>query len=523
VEAARLGICIDLYAVGDGEDIDFGLLHISSMTQLTNGNLRLYNDASSPATCTLSHDLYKQLKSPHAFRGLLRMRTSSEFAVGRAHGVLSRDDKFPSILCMPGCDAFKTFAFDFQYTSSWGLGTATPALQMAFEYTTLEPVISTNHNDDDDDDDEEVDEGGSDDDDYGDDADSVNESSGQNQTDRKKGNRNKMTKGKGGGGRRIPTKRKGRSNGTATYRVVTRLRVETFVAETSEKREDIYTTSDPYVIITHLVHQALDEARILLLSSSESSSSSSLKDVQDLLRSWLVELLACYNLEYYHQRGGMERKQQRGRGRRKRGGRETGEEDEEDQEQQETDISFSKERQMQAIPRLVFALIKSSLLRPDELPSDARAHLHSLYAAMGPDHIVQGLYPTLSSWKSLEIENERGLLLSKASLSEDMPIYVLDAVSAVLVLYTNNALNSDPKLPYPPPHTCALRKQIKASRAELAQLSPRVLFIRIGTPEFVHFESHLVEEANLAGPSFKSFIESVAKDVRVIIQEEIAR
>lgn len=62
----------------------------------------------------------------------------------------------------------------------------------------------------------------------------------------------------------------------------------------------------------------------------------------------------------------------------------------------------------------------------------------------------------------MEIENERGLLLSKASLSEDMPIYVLDAVSAVLVLYTNNALNSDPKLPYPPPHTCALRKQIKA-------------------------------------------------------------
>jgi len=79
-----------------------------------------------------------------AFRGLFRLRTSSEFTVSAVYGHLMPDKTYDNLFHMAGCDPHKTVAIEFDYTSSSGFSQrnseAHPTVQLAFAYTTLEDV-----------------------------------------------------------------------------------------------------------------------------------------------------------------------------------------------------------------------------------------------------------------------------------------------------------------------------------------------------------------------------------------------
>jgi hypothetical protein len=53
-----------------------------------------------------------------AFKGLLRLRTSSEFKTLSSFGHLFPDQSYENLYHLAGCDRYKTFTFDFQFTSA---------------------------------------------------------------------------------------------------------------------------------------------------------------------------------------------------------------------------------------------------------------------------------------------------------------------------------------------------------------------------------------------------------------------
>ena len=100
------------------------------------------------------------------------------------------------------------------------------------------------------------------------------------------------------------------------------------------------------------------------------------------------------------------------------------------------DGAFTACAALQALPRLVFALLRSPMLRPGGVGPDARTHMRQLAARLDPPSLVRLLYPALSSYSDPDNVAFPRHSLSRAALTTSAaPIFLLDALTVVVVFY----------------------------------------------------------------------------------------
>ncbi|EFJ23029.1 hypothetical protein SELMODRAFT_104389 [Selaginella moellendorffii] len=134
--AVQVGICVDIFAITN-EYTDLASLKFLSVE--SGGSLFLYSNTEES---TLPQDLYRMLSRPCAYSGVLRIRTSPEFKTVHSYGHFFSDPQYENVQHIICCDPHATYAYDFDFGNSSGFQrfTDTPIIQVAFQYTTLEPV-----------------------------------------------------------------------------------------------------------------------------------------------------------------------------------------------------------------------------------------------------------------------------------------------------------------------------------------------------------------------------------------------
>ncbi len=116
------------------------------------------------------------------------------------------------------------------------------------------------------------------------------------------------------------------------------------------------------------------------------------------------------------------------------------------------DASFVACPPLMPLPRAVFGLLCSPLLRALRAHPDARAHAAHLAAALPPDALARLLYPSLAGWRDAETREHGELALARAAMAAACaPLYVLDAFTTVIV-YGAPSPPGAPEHPFPPPH-----------------------------------------------------------------------
>ncbi|KAL6005289.1 Protein transport protein S23 D [Asimina triloba] len=133
--AVQSGVCVDIFAITN-EYTDLASLKFLSID--SGGSLFLYSNTDDS---TLPQDMYRMLSRPYAFGCILRLRTSSEFKPGRSYGHFFPDPQYENVQHIICCDAYSTYAYDFDFTNTVGFSrhTEPPVLQIAFQYTVVVP------------------------------------------------------------------------------------------------------------------------------------------------------------------------------------------------------------------------------------------------------------------------------------------------------------------------------------------------------------------------------------------------
>ncbi|KAI7731431.1 hypothetical protein M8C21_007801 [Ambrosia artemisiifolia] len=268
------------------------------------------------------------------------------------------------------------------------------------------------------------------------------------------------------------------------YTIKRRLRIRTMQFGVARNFNELYDSVDHEVVLSILVH------KVILASLSEG-----VREGRMLLHDWLVILTAQYNdvckiasNEFRGSTGSL------------------------------IDVTFSQCPQLQALPRLVFALLRNPLLRFHEegIHPDYRIYLQCLFSGLEPSSLHRAIYPLLSSYANPDkLAYPRHSLSRAALMTSESPIFFLDAFTTLIVFYSSTA---DPTLPYPPPHDCLLRRTINKLKQERS-ITPRLMFIRGGQEDASVFESYLIEEQDVDGSGFAnamgfvSFLEEISQSV----------
>ena len=138
-DLASLGAAVCLYALSVATDPPLGLSALHALTSRTGGTLCYYADLTDGSS--LPDDVYKQLTSPFASQGLLRLRTSPQLTLSRSYGAAIQDARMQDLFHVAGCHEDTTVAFTFEYASSAGFddgSSSQPMLQVAYTYWVLE-------------------------------------------------------------------------------------------------------------------------------------------------------------------------------------------------------------------------------------------------------------------------------------------------------------------------------------------------------------------------------------------------
>ena len=237
---ASLGAAVCLYALCTAAPVGPGALQ--ALTSRTGGTLCYYEDLADGSA--LPDDVYKQLTSPFASHGILRLRTSPQIAISRSYGPTIQDERMQDLYHIAGCHEDTTVAFAFEYTSSSGFDDGTsaqPILQLAYTYWVLEPH-------------------GSDDDDGAQSADGTDECAVP-------------------AAQRRPTRR--------SWGLVRRLRVQTVVLQLAQSMRRLYESLDERVMMMLLTHKVIAAIQ-----------QEGYREGRLLLQNWLVGLLAQYQQHY---------------------------------------------------------------------------------------------------------------------------------------------------------------------------------------------------------------------------------
>ncbi|KAG6549307.1 hypothetical protein Mapa_009293 [Marchantia paleacea] len=277
------------------------------------------------------------------------------------------------------------------------------------------------------------------------------------------------------------------ANGTASkgqrYVLKRRLRVRTVELGLSRNIYELYESADPEVILTILTHKII-----------QASLNDGVKEGRLLLHDWLVILTAQYNEFYKLARFSQPNTFSR------------------------LDVAFSSCPQLQPLPRHVFALLRSPLLRLHEegVHPDFRIYLQCLSSALEPSFLLRSVYPILSSYTTPDKQAYPRHSLSRAALiTSGSPIFFMDAFTTLIVYYSPTA---DLSLPFPPPQNCQLRALINKLKQE-RNITPKLLMIRGGHDNTEPFERYLIEEQDVdgsglgTGMGFVSFLDQIGCDV----------
>ncbi|KAL7127110.1 hypothetical protein ABFS83_14G233400 [Erythranthe nasuta] len=268
------------------------------------------------------------------------------------------------------------------------------------------------------------------------------------------------------------------------YSLKRRMRIRTLQFETARSVNDIYDTVDPEVVLSILVHE-------VILSSLENG----VREARISLHEWLVNLTAQYNDAYKiaeYTRGGLSTSH--------------------------VDVAFTQCPQLQHLPRLVFALLRSPLLRFHEegVHPDYRIYLQCLFSALEPSSLNRAVYPSLSSYDTPDKQAYPRHSLSRAALiTSGSPIFLLDAFTHLIVFYSSTA---GATMPFPPPQDCLLRSTINKLKQERI-ITPKLIFVRGGIDDATAFENYLIEEQDVEGSGFTSvmgfvsFLDEINHDV----------
>ncbi|KAJ1440698.1 Zinc finger, Sec23/Sec24-type superfamily [Sesbania bispinosa] len=286
----------------------------------------------------------------------------------------------------------------------------------------------------------------------------------------------------------VPPQELSNSEGISTNRtkhsLQRRLRIRTLQFGVAQNIHELYDSCDPEVVLSLLVH------KVILASLEEG-----VREGRILLQEWLVILAAQYNDAYkliQYNNGSSIRSQ--------------------------IDVAFSQCPQLQPLPRLIFALLRSPLLRFHEegVHPDYRIYLQCLFSVLEPSSLHRAVYPVLTSYATPDKQAYPRHSLSRAALiTSGSPIFFLDAFTILIVFYSSTA---DPTLPFPPPHDCLLRTTINKLKQERC-ITPKLLFIRGGQDDASIFENFLIEEQDVDGSGltsvmgFVSFLEDITQKV----------
>ncbi|XP_057955400.1 protein transport protein SEC23 D [Malania oleifera] len=262
-----------------------------------------------------------------------------------------------------------------------------------------------------------------------------------------------------------------------------RLRIRTLQFASAQNINELYDSVDPEVVLSLLIHK-------VILGSLEQG----VREGRMLLHDWLVILTAQYNDAY--------RLVQYNNG----------------SSTSQIDVAFSQCPQLQPLPRLVFALLRSPLLRLHEegVHPDYRIYLQCLFSALEPSSLHRAIYPVLTSYTTPDKQAYPRHSLSRAALiTSGSPIFFLDAFTTLIVFYSSTA---EATLPFPPPQDCLLRISINELKRERS-ITPKLIFIRAGQDDATPFENYLIEEQDVDGSGlssvmgFVSFLEDVTQSV----------
>ncbi|CAI7906774.1 unnamed protein product, partial [Closterium sp. NIES-53] len=394
------------------------------------GTLFLYPSLDE---ATLPQDIYRMLCRPSAFGGVLRLRTSRELRAVRAYGHFFPDAQYENLYHIIRCDPFDSYAFDLEFAGKAGFrvkgragkekggsggGYRGAVLQLAFQYTVIIPVEGGG----------ERGEGGGVGNGAANNGDGaatgVNGTAGGGMEGGKgKEGGGEKEGGKagegGGGGVGSSNSSSGRKGGKRRGVVLRRrLRVKTICVDVAKGAREIYESADNESILTVLTHKVI-----------RASLEEGVREGRLLLQDWLIILTAHYNhafgLAQFNQPHSVTR----------------------------LDVSFSACPQLQPLPRLAFALLRSPLLQlPREgVHPDLRTFLYCLYSSLDPSFLMRAVYPVLSSYTTPDRPAFPRHSLSRAALvTSGSPIFLLDAFSTIIVFYSPAA---PPDLPFPPPQT----------------------------------------------------------------------
>ncbi|XXG62785.1 hypothetical protein AAC387_Pa05g1092 [Persea americana] len=261
-----------------------------------------------------------------------------------------------------------------------------------------------------------------------------------------------------------------------------RLRIRTLQYGMAGNINELYDSVDSEVVLSILVQK-------VILASLEQG----VKEGRILLHDWLVILTAQYNEAYKlanYENGSSSR----------------------------IDVAFSQCPQLQPLPRLVFALLRSSLLRFHEegVHPDYRIYLQCLFSALEPRSLHRAVYPLLTSYATPDEQAYPRHSLSRAALlTSGSPIFLLDAFTNIIVYYSSTV---DPSLPFPPPQDCLLRTAVNKLKQERS-ITPKLTFLRGGKDDTTMFENYLIEEQDVDGAGlnsvmgFVSFLEDITQQV----------
>jgi hypothetical protein len=277
-----------------------------------------------------------------------------------------------------------------------------------------------------------------------------------------------------------------------------RRRIVTVPAKVARSRRQIFETCDAEATAVLLAHKALRAA-----------ASDGVGEARLMLTDWLAALVARASEAFPSGSGAT------------------------------PDASLSACAPLAPLPRAVFGLLCSPLLRALRAHPDARAHAAHLVEALPPDALACLLYPRMVSWRDadLRVEGEHALARS-AMAAAGTPLFVVDALTTVVV-YAVPSPPGMPQEPFPPAHKvrshgllsccpalrawCLMRSFTKQSalRGALNALrdarprTPRVLFIRGGVDDVTPLEALLLDDDGADGglTAFLAHIGAAAQDM----------
>eukprot|EP01133_Synstelium_polycarpum_P010318 gene10318-12030_t len=188
--------------------------------------------------------------------------------------------------------------------------------------------------------------------------------------------------------------------------------------------------------------------------------------------------------------------------------------------QSEIDLTFIHVPHLRPLPRYVFALLKSPLLRvlgkdneesAYSKRSDDWVYCQYVYSTLEPRLLHRAIYPVLYTYGAPNNLASKYLSLSENTiLSSISHIYLLDAYEKMVVYYAPQVPASHP---YPPPADSLIRQTIINSKQDRL-IVPEVVYCRGDLFEAKEFTSRLIEEDNAQGQSFKEFLHSTAAGIK---------